>query len=176
MGCCGSGNRQGRSPKTPLPQLAVKADRLAYIYTGNRKGSFGFQGPVTRAKYEVNGPGELITTVDGVAGIDPRDEQGVKAMQVFRKVQPPRPKPVQHVKLEPVVKQSFDPDLGAVSNPVPDPVTPALIPDPGDYTISKLKSLDLTPDASYVMLNMEREGQNRGDAIKHLKKIAESKQ
>lgn len=105
MGCCGGKKAASRAPVVPeaqvIKQQAAKAaadgSLVQMLYVGPRMGGFSVISGVTRTRYDVAGPGQLVTlhstTVQGVRPEDVAWFLAVAGGRDFRRVEAPRPAP-----------------------------------------------------------------------------------
>lgn len=145
-------------------------ERVPIQYIGKRAGSFQLTGP-SRVTYNVSGVNALVTDNNGKPGVLKQDVAFVLNFRGQFKVVQSKPTAAQ----APVINQPrsvpINPQM-AVDSHTDELNFEASVPDPGDYNISALQALELTPSTAYVMLGLERVGKNRKGAIAFLENLS----
>lgn len=189
VGCCGGSARRvagviNKARQVPQAEPEVTGTRELVIYTGKRQGGFGVRGAATGVRYTVKGVGDFLVDQAGKPGVDKRDVAGLMRFnrgKDFRVVTPPaapKRQPAPRPQKEPV--QRVTPQNSEAWKPAPmeseavddaDLLEPQ-VSDPADFSVSRIKKLDLTPWQATQMLAMERDGKGRKTVIAFLEKAA----
>lgn len=105
MGCCGGKKAASRAPVVPEAQVikqqaaraAADGSLIQMLYVGPRMGGFSVIAGVTRTRYDIAGPGQLVTLHSTTTtGVRPEDVSWFKAVaggRDFRVVEAPKPAP-----------------------------------------------------------------------------------